>query len=718
MAIISTVLKADVQIRQKAAAWSLVVAANNEQVLRNTLLASPGIDGRCQVIVERDASCAGRAYNRGLDNAKSDIVVFAHQDVFLPANWFAQLQMSIDALKKARIEWGVLGVFGATEEAQPALRGFCYSTGLQRVLGEPFTAPIPAQSLDELVLVVRRSSGLRFDDHLPGFHLYGTDICLRSRAAGLKSFIVPAFCIHNSNGIVRLPREFWDAYLYLRRRWRNQLPIVTCCTKITKLAVPMLTRRAHEWKERVRPRKVGRRQSDVAELYQRLCREDARIAAPPQVHPPRVKIGLMGATLETPNLGVSVLATGAVTCVTSAFPEADVFFLDYARESRTQSILAGSGRVDVRLVNMRFSKRFWLRNNIVMLLAAALLFRLIPARRVRSACLKRNPWLAEICSAEMYGAVAGGDSFSDLYGAGRFLYVALPQILVLLLGKRLVLLPQTYGPFRRGWTRAIARQIVNRAEQAWCRDHESLAALASTKSEEGVDRFRFDVGFGIESQRPAQIVSDGLQVPETRDGNLIGVNVSGLLFRSSGLGKNEFQMKTDYADLVRACVEAMLSRAETKVLLVPHVYGAGADSESDEIACQAVYEEFKERYANRLGILRGTYGPNEVRYVIGRCGFFVGSRMHACIAAVSQCIPAVSIAYSDKFLGVMRTVGVAELVADPRKCSQEEILGVVERSFLRRAAIEQKLQATMPRIRQSVRDLLRAPMRAGDRHAV
>ena len=76
--------------------------------------------------------------------------------------------------------------------------------------------------------------------------------------------------------------------------------------------------------------------------------------------------------------------------------------------------------------------------------------------------------------------------------------------------------------------------------------------------------------------------------------------------------------------------------------------------------------------------------------------------MHACIAALSQYVPAVAIAYSDKFLGVMQTVGVGSLVADARKMSSEEILEVVNRAFDQRASLRTDLQEKMPQIKQSV----------------
>ena len=46
--------------------------------------------------------------------------------------------------------------------------------------------------------------------------------------------------------------------------------------------------------------------------------------------------------------------------------------------------------------------------------------------------------------------------------------------------------------------------------------------------------------------------------------------------------------------------------------------------------------------------------------------------MHACIAALSQTVPAVAIAYSRKFLGVMETIGVEDIVVDPQCMTADE----------------------------------------------
>jgi colanic acid/amylovoran biosynthesis protein len=52
--------------------------------------------------------------------------------------------------------------------------------------------------------------------------------------------------------------------------------------------------------------------------------------------------------------------------------------------------------------------------------------------------------------------------------------------------------------------------------------------------------------------------------------------------------------------------------------------------------------------------------------VIGQCDFFVGARMHSCIAALSQGVPCVGVAYSMKFGGVFDSVGMLDWVVDGR----------------------------------------------------
>ena len=421
-----------------------------------------------------------------------------------------------------------------------------------------------------------------------------------------------------------------------------------------------------------------------------------------------MRIGILGASFETPNLGVSALAAGSVICLLSRFPDAEVFFLDYAKEPTVRSVQVREREIKIPLVNIRFSKRLALSNNIAVLLALALLLRVAPIPALRKWLAERNESLRMICEADLFVSIAGGDSFSDIYGVERFLYVTLPQILVLFLRVPLIQLPQTYGPFRRRWTRLVAQWIVRRSERAYSRDLGSLVALMGAAETVSSDRLLFghDVAFGIDPVAPAILDIDGISLTKREGRPLAGLNVSGLLFAGGYKGRNDFGLRCEYRDMVLEAIDLLIRQKGADVLLVPHVFGDELGSESDSVTCAEIFDRLRERYVGRLGWVRGALNQNEIKYVIGYCDFFIGSRMHACIAALSQCVPAVPIAYSDKFLGVMETIGVAGETVDARKLDNHEILTRIDQAFERRESIREMLERVMPGIRESARGLL------------
>ena len=253
-----------------ATEFAVVAAVNDDTVLKNSLMRSPEMEPVKEVFIRRGCLSAGQAYNSGMKASTSDIIVFAHQDVYFPQGWFGSVARSIAAISAKDPDWGVLGVFGISLSGAEA--GHLYSTGLRRVLGCPFEEPLEVSSLDEVVLVIRRSSGLQFDEKLPGFHLYGADICLEARQKGLKCYAISAFCVHNSNGLDQLPPAYSRAYFYMRDKWRNQLPIRTPCLAITRWGLPWFR---HGLESRLaRNRKSGARCADPATLCQQLLKEN------------------------------------------------------------------------------------------------------------------------------------------------------------------------------------------------------------------------------------------------------------------------------------------------------------------------------------------------------------------------------------------------------------------------------------------------------------
>jgi hypothetical protein len=214
-------------------AITVAVATNNPAILAANLALSPDIaEGRLGLHVVRDAPSASIAYNAALDATGAGIVVLAHHDVYLPRGWAALLRARIAAIAAADPGWGVIGAYGIGYDGWGY--GPVWSSSVGAVIGRVAAAPLVAQSFDELLLVVNRAAGLRFDARLPNFHLYGTDIAQTARAAGKGRWWTALPLVHNDQYHDQLNDDFIAPYRYLQRKWRAALPIQTSVTHLTR----------------------------------------------------------------------------------------------------------------------------------------------------------------------------------------------------------------------------------------------------------------------------------------------------------------------------------------------------------------------------------------------------------------------------------------------------------------------------------------------------
>lgn len=431
-----------------------------------------------------------------------------------------------------------------------------------------------------------------------------------------------------------------------------------------------------------------------------------------QVDTTVVNVCLLGASFDTGNLGVSALAESSVKCILTRWPAAHVTLLASGRETGTHTLrLLGRDRV-LRRVPVRFCKNVFLSHHYVVLFLCAFLVRLLPWSGLKARLARRSDAFKVLLETDLFVDIAGGDSFSDIYGMRRLTLGFLTRLLPLLLKKDLVMFPQTYGPFARRASRLMARFILKRTRCIYARDHAGLDYLRELLGghwAQGRVQFAPDVAFVLDSRQPEDLDTDGFDVARSDRSVVAGINVSGLIYYGGYTGRNEFGLKVDYQDLVDRIIELFLADRDTLVLLVPHVVPMGENGgevENDLLACLETRDRFLEQYPGRLFVARGRYDQAQVKHVIGKCDFFVGTRMHSCIAALSQGIPAVGLAYSKKFAGVFATAGVEDLVVDMRSATADEAVAAVERAYACRQAVAERLRGAIPGVQQQVATLL------------
>ncbi len=221
-----------------------------------------------------------------------------------------------------------------------------------------------------------------------------------------------------------------------------------------------------------------------------------------------------------------------------------------------------------------------------------------------------------------------GDSFTDIYGMSRFISYSLDKITVEKKGIPLVLGPQTYGPYKHGFSRLLAKRIVNKANFVMSRDQlskEYLQDLRVTK----------DVHVGTD-------LAIGLPYKQTeRNDKNIGINISGLLWpeKIEAGTERRFTLQCDYKEFMVKTVQLLLDKGYN-IFFISHV---GADY-------QACLEMKKLFPTAEVVDLFST--PVEAKTFISGLGLFIGARMHATIAALSSGVPVIPVAYSRKFQGL------------------------------------------------------------------
>lgn len=222
-------------------------ASNSQAILDANLRLSPVLaSGAARLQVEFGAPSAAVAYNRALDATMEPVVVFAHQDVYLPQGWDSLLRARIAEVAAQDPDWALLGAFGVGLDASHI--GPVWSSSLGLIVGRVPMLPAPVQSFDEMLIVLRRASGLRFDEALPGWHLYGTDIVQTARAAGQGAYAGALPCIHNDRYHDALGPDFTECYRFMQRKWRGTLPLRTPITKISRHGLHLLRDNWHNRK--------------------------------------------------------------------------------------------------------------------------------------------------------------------------------------------------------------------------------------------------------------------------------------------------------------------------------------------------------------------------------------------------------------------------------------------------------------------------------------
>lgn len=269
-------------------------------------------------------------------------------------------------------------------------------------------------------------------------------------------------------------------------------------------------------------------------------------------------------------------------------------------------------------------------------------------------------------NTSLVAAINGGDGFADIYGRELF-YKRLPGITFAMENKLpLIMLPQTIGPFEDKECFQLATNILKYASHVYVRDNCFIEKLKEMRVDYEVSN---DLSYYMRPEPWSICINTK---------NAVGINVSGLAW------DNHFHSLsgqfTTYPHLIRQIVEMFRNEGKT-VYLIPHSYNYyRPELNNDDLkASRELYNQLEDK-SHVILIDRDLLSP-QVKYVISKMSFFVGTRMHANYAAIFTGVPLFGLAYSYKFKGAFEYNGINNRIAVINNLGLEDVDNVVRNIY-------------------------------------
>lgn len=393
-----------------------------------------------------------------------------------------------------------------------------------------------------------------------------------------------------------------------------------------------------------------------------------------------------GASCCSPNKGAASMVLSALQSLKQLIPDADFTML-----TPFPNCYHDSHRCKVHQIRQVDTREHPLKG-VYRTLCGTLWFLSQRYFHLNAKPLLRERLLSEYAKADILIDLSG-DSISDDYGVLQSIYVFSALLPAILLGKAVVIYPQSIGPFKSILSRSMARFVFNRAKFIMAREEITKDYLGKIGIKAPVYLVP-DISFLLPAASD-EVIQEILRIENIGESNrpLIGMSLSQSIARYA---KCEEKYNW-YLETMARATDYLIDKLGAMVIFVPHVLGPG-NVNDDRVMGKQVLNKVKNK--DRVLCITNEYQPEELRGLIGQCDLFIGARMHANISALAMCVPTIAISYSHKTPGIMKMVGMENMHLDFRNMSFEQLISKTDEAWRDRGEIRKKLEFDVPILKE------------------
>jgi colanic acid/amylovoran biosynthesis protein len=288
-----------------------------------------------------------------------------------------------------------------------------------------------------------------------------------------------------------------------------------------------------------------------------------------------------------------------------------------------------------------------------------------------------SPWLRMAFlfrSTDMVAAVSG----AQLVSLGRYswplIVSSVPILITHYFRKPLYVLPQSIGPLRWQWEKALVRRAYSPARIVMMRDIISLNLAKDIGLSSKNVKFAYDPGFAL----PMESSDKALEVMSSY-GYLSGVPAIGITVISQLSKSFEPSALTHYYHVLAETLARFAKTYHAEIYIFDQVRGPTI-REDDGSAAEFLLDISRKKDAN-FSHVKSELSPIELKACYSLMDLFIASRMHSGIFAMSAGVPTVFIGYNPKTKGFLDAVGLSQLLLDLNTITEDHFYDLLCQSW-------------------------------------
>jgi len=285
---------------------------------------------------------------------------------------------------------------------------------------------------------------------------------------------------------------------------------------------------------------------------------------------------------------------------------------------------------------------------------------------------------------------ASGISFHDNFGLIKIYHFSKYIQIPFFLDKTIIKFTQSIGPFSTFYNRQMAKLVFPQIDIIFARGIHSAKNLKRISINKNVEIFP-DIAMSLVATKPktSKVFTDKyLHSGKT----IIGLSPNNVC--------KQLDKKNQYVKSLKVLCNHIIEKYENSIILfIPHTFeSANSKLESDLNICEDLLNHLE--IPERCGILDTlNYTPEETKWLISKCDFFIGSRFHSLIASVSSLVPSIAIGWHWKYEEMMKWVELRNNTIQYWELTPEKLLSLFEINFNNRDSIKRDLSEIVPRIK-------------------